>query len=108
MADCIMKIAQMMVKRQFGGHPKLVLFLEVKRGRDLRPITLPKMRTWRDVKLLFFKLYDPKKRSYGTESFLDFNMLGLIVSPTDKPSEILTRLNRLAGYDPDEEIELYE
>jgi len=26
----------------------------------------------------------------------------------DKPSEILTTLNKLAGYDPDEEIELYE
>jgi len=30
------------------------------------------------------------------------------VNCTDKPSEILTSLNKLAGYDPDEEIELYE
>ena len=27
---------------------------------------------------------------------------------TGKPSEILTRLNKMAGYDPDEEIGLYE
>jgi hypothetical protein len=32
----------------------------------------------------------------------------LTVNPTDKPSEILTWLNKLAGYDPDEEIEFYE
>jgi len=32
----------------------------------------------------------------------------LFVDCTDKPSEILTKLNKLAGYDPDEEIELYE
>ncbi|KAG5053183.1 hypothetical protein JHK87_005381 [Glycine soja] len=29
-------------------------------------------------------------------------------SATGKPSEILTRLNKMAGYDPDEEIGLYE
>lgn len=27
---------------------------------------------------------------------------------TGKPSEILTKLNEIAGYDPDEEIGLYE
>jgi hypothetical protein len=32
----------------------------------------------------------------------------LIVNCKDKPSEILARLNKLAGYDPDEEIELFE
>jgi hypothetical protein len=32
----------------------------------------------------------------------------LFVNCTVKPSKILTRLNKLAGYDPDEEIELYE
>jgi len=30
------------------------------------------------------------------------------VKSTGKPSEILTRLNKMAGYDPDEEIGLYE
>lgn len=32
----------------------------------------------------------------------------LFVKSTGKPSEILTRLNEMAGYDPDEEIGLYE
>jgi hypothetical protein len=32
----------------------------------------------------------------------------LIVDHTGKPSEILTKLNNLAGYDLDEEIEIYE
>ncbi|RHN57691.1 putative ubiquitinyl hydrolase 1 [Medicago truncatula] len=32
----------------------------------------------------------------------------LFVNCTGKPSEILTSLNNLAGFDPDEEIELYE
>ncbi|CAJ2634121.1 unnamed protein product [Trifolium pratense] len=90
----------MMVKRQFGGHPKLVLFLEVKRGRDVRPIPLLKMAWWQNLSI-FFKLYDPEK--------VELRYVGrLVVNPTDKPSEILTWLNKLAGYDPDEEIELYE
>lgn len=32
----------------------------------------------------------------------------LFVNSTSKPSEYLTRLNEMAGYDPDEEIGLYE
>jgi len=32
----------------------------------------------------------------------------LLVNCTDKPSEILTKLNKLAGYEPGEEIALYE
>jgi hypothetical protein len=32
----------------------------------------------------------------------------LFVNCTGEPSEILTKLNKLAGYDSDEEIELYE
>jgi hypothetical protein len=30
------------------------------------------------------------------------------VNRAGKPSKILTKLNKLAGYDPDEEINLYE
>jgi hypothetical protein len=30
------------------------------------------------------------------------------VNPTDTPSEILTTLNEFAGFDPDEEIQIYE
>lgn len=32
----------------------------------------------------------------------------LFVKCTGKPSEILTRLNEMAGYDPEEDIILYE
>jgi len=32
----------------------------------------------------------------------------LFVNNTSKPSEILARLNKMAGYDPEEEIGLYE
>ncbi|XP_050903814.1 uncharacterized protein LOC127117750 isoform X3 [Lathyrus oleraceus] len=78
---------------------ELKLFLEVERGLDLRPIAPLKKRD--DDILLFFKLYDPEKE--------ELKYAGrLFVNPSDKPSEILTRLNKLAGYDPDEEIELYE
>jgi hypothetical protein len=30
------------------------------------------------------------------------------VNPTDTPSEILTTLNEFAGFDTDEEIQIYE
>ncbi|WJX28511.1 ubiquitinyl hydrolase 1 [Trifolium repens] len=77
----------------------LKLFLEVERGPDLRPIA--PVNKGKDDVLLFFKLYDPEKE--------ELRYVGrLFVNCTDKPSKILTRLNKLAGYDPDEEIELYE
>ncbi|KAK2377733.1 ubiquitin carboxyl-terminal hydrolase [Trifolium repens] len=78
---------------------ELNLFLEVHRGRGLRPIA-PLKRRLDDI-LLFFKLYDPEKE--------ELRYVGrLLVNRTGKPSEILTRLNKLAGYDPNEEIRLYE
>ncbi|MCH83892.1 ubiquitin carboxyl-terminal hydrolase family protein, partial [Trifolium medium] len=78
---------------------KFKLFLEVERGPDLCPIA--PLNKGKDDVLLFFKLYDPEKE--------ELRYVGrLFVNCTDKPSEILTRLNKLAGYDPDEEIELYE
>ncbi|WJX64616.1 ubiquitinyl hydrolase 1 [Trifolium repens] len=78
---------------------ELKLFLEVHRGRDLRP-TAPLEKRWDDI-LLFFKLYDPEKEELRYVGRLLVNLIG-------KPSEILRRLNKLAGYDPDEEIILYE
>lgn len=78
---------------------ELKLFLEVERGLDLCP-TAP-LNIGEDGILLFFKLYDPEREElrYAGRLFVDC---------TDKPSEILTKLNKFAGYDPDEEIELYE
>ncbi|KAL5101398.1 hypothetical protein RYX36_005725 [Vicia faba] len=78
---------------------ELKLFFEVERGLDLRPIA--PLNKGKDDILLFFKSYDPEKE--------ELRYVGrLFVSCTDKPSEIVTKLNKWAGYDPDEEIELYE
>ncbi|MCI17185.1 ubiquitin carboxyl-terminal hydrolase 13-like, partial [Trifolium medium] len=66
---------------------------------DLCPIAPPE-KTKDDI-LLFFKLYDPEKE--------ELRYVGrLFVNSTGKPSEILARLNKMARYDPDEEIGLYE
>ncbi|KAK1389757.1 ubiquitin carboxyl-terminal hydrolase 12 [Heracleum sosnowskyi] len=77
----------------------LKLFLEVERGQDMRPLPPPD-KTKDDI-LLFFKLYDPKRE--------ELRYVGrLYVKSTGKPVDILKRLNELAGFDTDEEIELYE
>ncbi|WJX64626.1 ubiquitinyl hydrolase 1 [Trifolium repens] len=99
--DDVGGIAVMMENRQIGGRRNLLLFLEVRSGRDLRPIPLLKKNKRCDKLLLFFKLYDPEKEKLRYVG-------SLTVNRTDKPSEILTWLNNLAGYDPDEEIEFYE
>jgi ubiquitin carboxyl-terminal hydrolase 7 len=66
---------------------------------DLCPIAPPD-KTKDDI-LLFFKLYDPEKE--------ELRYVGrLFVKCTGKPSEILARLNEMAGYDPEEDIVLYE
>ncbi|CAJ2634124.1 unnamed protein product [Trifolium pratense] len=76
------------------------LFLQVEHGLDLCPIAPLNKRKDDDI-LLFFKLYDPEKE--------ELRYVGrLFVKCSGKPSEILTKLNNLAGYDSDEEIELYE
>ncbi|KAF1868595.1 hypothetical protein Lal_00036033 [Lupinus albus] len=80
-------------------NAELKLFLEVELGLDLRPIAPPE-KTKDDI-LLFIKLYDPEKEElrYVGRRF---------VKSTGKPSEIIKMLNEMAGYDPDEEIGLYE
>ncbi|KAK9122991.1 hypothetical protein Sjap_012593 [Stephania japonica] len=78
---------------------ELKLFLEIEIGPDLCPIPPPD-KTKEDI-LLFFKLYDPMKE--------ELRYIGrLFVKSTGKPVEILTNLNEMAGFAPDEEIELYE
>ncbi|KAL2560684.1 hypothetical protein AAZV13_20G038600 [Glycine max] len=80
-------------------NAELKLFLEVELGMDSRPIAPPD-KTKDDI-LLFFKLYDPEKE--------ELRYVGrLFVKCTGKPLEILTRLNEMAGYDPEEDIALYE
>ncbi|XP_061352582.1 ubiquitin C-terminal hydrolase 12-like isoform X2 [Gastrolobium bilobum] len=80
-------------------NAELKLFLEVELGMDLRP-NAPPDKTKDDI-LLFFKLYDPEKE--------ELRYVGrLFVKSTGKPSEILMRLNEMAGYVPEEDIALYE
>ncbi|GFY98892.1 ubiquitin-specific protease 12 [Actinidia rufa] len=80
-------------------NAELKLFLEVKLGLDLRPIPPPD-KTKDDI-LLFLKQYDPEKE--------EMRYVGrLFAKATGKPTEILTKLNEMAGYAPDEEIDLYE
>uniref|UniRef100_A0A2P2MFP2 ubiquitinyl hydrolase 1 n=1 Tax=Rhizophora mucronata TaxID=61149 RepID=A0A2P2MFP2_RHIMU len=82
-----------------ANNAELKLFLEVEIGQDLRPVPPPD-KTKEDI-LLFFKLYDPLKEELW--------FVGrLFVKGTGKPIEILTKLNEMAGFSPDQEIELYE
>ncbi|KAI3520319.1 hypothetical protein L1887_09662 [Cichorium endivia] len=82
-----------------ANNAELKLFLEVEVGQDLRPM-LPPEKTKEEI-LLFFKLYDPSKE--------ELRYVGrLFVKGTGKPIEILAKLNELAGFAPDEEIELFE
>ncbi|PIA59785.1 hypothetical protein AQUCO_00400584v1 [Aquilegia coerulea] len=80
-------------------NAELKLFLEVELGPESIPISPPE-KTKEDI-LLFFKLYDPKKE--------ELRYVGrLFVKGSGKPIEILPKLNEMAGFSPDEEIDLYE
>ncbi|XP_066359021.1 ubiquitin C-terminal hydrolase 12-like isoform X2 [Miscanthus floridulus] len=80
-------------------NAELKLFLEVELGPELCPIRPPE-KSKEDI-LLFFKLYNAEKQ--------ELRFVGrLFVKALGKPSEILTKLNEMAGFSPNEEIELYE
>lgn len=80
-------------------NAELKLFLEVELGPELMPLSPPEKA--KDDILLFFKLYDPKEE--------DIRYVGrLFVKGISKLTEILSKLNEMAGYAPDQEIELYE
>ncbi|GJM92994.1 hypothetical protein PR202_ga09505 [Eleusine coracana subsp. coracana] len=86
---------------RFQASSEVRLYLEVHYGQDAKPIVLPlPVRTKEDI-LLFLKLYNPEKeelRFFGK----------LFVKASEKPSDIVQRLNGIAGFPPDEDIELYE
>ncbi|RZC81910.1 hypothetical protein C5167_044485 [Papaver somniferum] len=85
-----------------GGwwYQDLMLFLEVEIGPELHPIAPPCYTPKEDI-ILFFKLYDAEKE--------EIRYVGrLIVNRNGMPFEILKKLNEMAGFSPDEEIELYE
>ncbi|XP_010557963.1 PREDICTED: ubiquitin carboxyl-terminal hydrolase 12-like [Tarenaya hassleriana] len=82
-----------------ANNADLKLFLEVERGPDLRPIPPPDKS--KDDILLFFKLYDPEKA--------EIRYVGrLMVKNSSKPMDIIEKLNEMAGFAPDQEIELFE
>jgi ubiquitin carboxyl-terminal hydrolase 7 len=75
------------------------LYLEVHYGQDAQPIA-PPVRTKEDI-LLFLKLYDPEKE--------ELRYVGeLFVKASEKSSDVVQRLNEIAGFPPDEDIELNE
>ena len=82
-----------------ANNAELKLFLEVEFSPDLRPLVPPEKT--KDEILLFFKLYDPVKEElrFVGRSF---------VKAVGKPTEILRSLNEMAGFSPNEEIELFE
>ncbi|KAI4347703.1 hypothetical protein L6164_008489 [Bauhinia variegata] len=82
-----------------ANNAELKLFLEVEMGQDLRP--LPPLEKSKEDLLLFFKLYDPSKE--------ELRYVGrLFVKDSGKPVDILAKLNEMAGFAPDEDIELFE
>ncbi|KAF7820460.1 ubiquitin carboxyl-terminal hydrolase 12 isoform X2 [Senna tora] len=82
-----------------ANSAELKLFLEVERGQDLRSIPPPEKS--KEEFFLFFKLYDPSKE--------ELRYVGrLFVKSSGRPMDILMKLNEMAGFAPDEEIELFE
>ncbi|CAK9213983.1 unnamed protein product [Sphagnum troendelagicum] len=81
-------------------NAELKLFLEVYLPNPTQGPAVPLEKTKEDV-LLFFKLYNPEKEElrYVGRSF---------VKGGGRPTDILEKLNEMAGFEPTEEIQLYE
>ncbi|KAM0937163.1 putative ubiquitinyl hydrolase 1 [Dioscorea sansibarensis] len=80
-------------------NAELKLFLEVELGLDLRHLPPPD-KTKEDI-LLFFKFYDPAKEELRYVGRLFVKALG-------RPLEILAKLNEMAGFPPNEQLQLFE
>ncbi|KAI3856931.1 hypothetical protein MKX03_012339 [Papaver bracteatum] len=93
------ELSNKLSRNSVWNYQDLKLFLEIELGPELHPIPLPD-RTTEDI-LLFFKLFDAEKE--------EIRYVGrLIVNCNGKPLEILQKLKEMAGFSPDDEIELYE
>jgi ubiquitin carboxyl-terminal hydrolase 7 len=67
--------------------------------QENHPISVPP-KTKDDI-LIFFKLYDPEKE--------ELRYVGkLLVKASGKPADIVQKLQEMAGFQSDEDIELYE
>ncbi|KAL5221469.1 hypothetical protein ABZP36_026182 [Zizania latifolia] len=92
-------VGQLADKLNKSHNSELKLFLEVALGQENHPIALP-LKTKDDI-LIFFKLYDPEKE--------ELRYVGrLFVKASGKPADIVHKLNEIAGFEQDEDIELYE
>nr|KYP73629.1 Ubiquitin carboxyl-terminal hydrolase 13 [Cajanus cajan] len=82
-----------------ANNVELKLFLEIEMGQDMQPIPPPEKS--KENLLLFFKIYEPsnEKLRYAGRLF---------VMSSGKPVDILVKLNEMAGYASDEELELFE
>ncbi|KAL5568692.1 hypothetical protein UlMin_025267 [Ulmus minor] len=94
-----MSVGELSKDSKTADNAELNLFLEVELGLNLRPVA-PSKKTKAEI-LLFFKLYDPVKEELGYVG-------RLFVKGTGLPVEILTKLNEMAGFSADEQIELFE
>ncbi|KAL8036479.1 hypothetical protein ABFS82_12G158700 [Erythranthe guttata] len=87
------------VSNKAHHNAELKLFLEVEHGPDLNMLPPPE-KNKEDI-LLFFKLYDPDKE--------ELRYVGrLFVKSSTKPSEILEKVNEMAGFASSQEIDLFE
>ncbi|KAG6437546.1 hypothetical protein SASPL_102465 [Salvia splendens] len=94
-----LQVGQLREVSNKANNAELKLFLEVAIGLEMQPLPPPE-KTKEDI-LLFFKLYDPIKE--------ELRYVGrLFVKGNGKPTDILKKLNEMAGFAPDEEIELFE
>ncbi|KAF9595397.1 hypothetical protein IFM89_000315 [Coptis chinensis] len=111
----IQSVGQLRQVSNKAQNAEVKLFLEVELGpdssvfppflivsmalQDLRPIKFPE-KTKKDI-LLFLKLYDPIEE--------ELRYVGrLFVKRSGRPSEILSKLNEMAGFSSSLKIKLYE
>ncbi|OWM78996.1 hypothetical protein CDL15_Pgr003167 [Punica granatum] len=91
----LFKVGELKEISKKAEEKELKLFLEVELGLHRRPVA-PPVKSTEDI-LLFFKLYDPEKGE-----------LRLFVNSYAKPYDILGKVNEMAGFGPNEEVDLYE
>ncbi|KAH9324584.1 hypothetical protein KI387_004762, partial [Taxus chinensis] len=86
--------------KHYGGGTELRLFLEEQKCQE-EQILFPPSPTPKKDTLLFFKLYDPKKK--------ELRYIGKQhVKNDSRPMDDLDKFKEMAGFETDDEVELYE